>query len=57
MKTNDKISLSVILKRFRLKISITFLLVVVESIINLLFPLFMGFAMNDLLNSEYSGLI
>ena len=57
---NDKttgISLEYLLKRFRLKIACTFFLVVLDATIFLLFPLFLGFAINDLLIGEYTSLI
>lgn len=50
-------SISYLLKRFRLKIAFTFILVILESLGNLLFPLFIGFAINDLLTSKYNGLL
>ena len=51
------ISLLNIFKRFKLKINFTLTLSFLESIIFLLFPLFIGFAINDLLKSEYTWLI
>lgn len=52
----ENISLKNIFKRFKLKISFTFFLVIIESIILLLFPLFIGFAINDFLKQEYAGI-
>ncbi len=43
--------------RHRWKILVTLGLVVLESIVNLLFPLFLGFAINGLLEDSYDGLI
>ncbi|MEM8859620.1 MAG: ABC transporter six-transmembrane domain-containing protein, partial [Chloroflexota bacterium] len=50
-------TLRALLKRFRGKISLTMLLVILESATNLLFPLFMGFAINGLLENSFDGLI
>ncbi|MCP5094373.1 MAG: hypothetical protein GY943_02340 [Chloroflexi bacterium] len=44
-------------RRFKKKISLTFFLVVAESILDLLFPLFIGFAINSLLEQSYTGVI
>lgn len=44
-------------KRFKGKISLTMLLVVAESALDLLFPLFIGFAINGLLDQSYSGVL
>ncbi|MEM7535322.1 MAG: ABC transporter six-transmembrane domain-containing protein [Chloroflexota bacterium] len=49
-------SLGILLRRFRGKIALTLLLVILEAATTLLFPLFMGFAINDLLNATYDGL-
>ena len=46
-----------LLKRFRGKVALTLLLVVLEAAANLLFPLFMGFAINGLLEGTLGGLI
>ncbi len=43
--------------RFRKKISLTFFLVILESILDLLFPLFIGFAINSLLEQNFEGVI
>lgn len=53
----ENFSLKNIFKRFKLKISLTLFLVTLESVILLLFPLFIGFAINDFLKGEYIGLI
>ena len=50
-------SLRALMRRFRAKISLTMLLVILDAAANLLFPLFMGFAINDLLNGTWDGLI
>ena len=50
-------SLRTLLHRFRAKISLTVLLVILDAAANLLFPLFMGFAINDLLNGAWNGLV
>jgi ABC-type multidrug transport system fused ATPase/permease subunit len=57
MIEHTQISLTNLLKRFKWKISFTFILVILESVANLLFPLFMGFAIDGLLQSDFSGLI
>lgn len=44
-------------QRFLGRISFTLFLVIAEAAVNLLFPLFMGFAINGLLASNYDGLI
>lgn len=46
-----------IVSRFKKRLSITFGLLFIESIAELLFPLVIGIAINDLLNDSYSGLI
>lgn len=52
-----KYSLKSIFIKNKGKISITFLLVILELISNLLLPLFIGYAINDLLTKKYDGLI
>lgn len=52
-----RFTLGALLKQFWGKISFTLLLVILDAAINLLFPLFMGFAINDLLESKFDGLI
>lgn len=42
---------------FRWRISFTFLLVIIESFLAILFPLFIGFAINDLLEDKHDGVI
>ncbi len=49
-------SLKSIAKRFLGRISFTFLLVVIESLLDVLFPLFIGWAVNDLIENSYTGL-
>ncbi|RMH48614.1 MAG: hypothetical protein D6694_00310, partial [Gammaproteobacteria bacterium] len=51
------ISIRTILTRFKKKIALTLLLVLVEIIIQLLFPLFIGVAINDLLVQRYQGVL
>lgn len=53
----NKISLKNLLIRFKWRISLTFALVVIESILGTLFPLVLGIAINGLLEKSYSGLI
>ncbi|MEM7093628.1 MAG: ABC transporter six-transmembrane domain-containing protein [Actinomycetota bacterium] len=46
-----------LMSRFRWRVGATMLLVLVEAAIELLFPLFIGIAINGLLDGEYGGLI
>ena len=55
--SSTKITIISLFKRFKKKISLTSFLVVIESILNLLFPLFIGFAINSLLDKSYTGII
>ncbi len=50
-------SLKEIAKRFYGRISFTFILVMIESGLDVLFPLFIGWAVNDLISGEFTGLI
>lgn len=50
-------SLGILFKRFKGRISFTLFLVIAEAAVNLFFPLFMGYAINGLLASNYNGLI
>ena len=50
-------SLFGLIRRFKKKISLTLFLVIAESILDLLFPLFIGFAINSLLNQNFDGVI
>ncbi len=54
---NKNITLFNIFRRYKLKVSITFIMALSESAIFLFFPLFIGFAINDIIKSDYSGLI
>ena len=49
------ISITGLLSRFKGKVSLTLLLVLAESILNLLYPLFIGFAINGLLEQDFYG--
>lgn len=51
------ISLTSLVLRFKWRISFTFFLVIVESALGILYPLFIGYAINDLLKSQYQGVI
>lgn len=51
------ISLGSLFFRFRWRISLTLTLVVVESLLEVLYPLLIGYAINDLLVGRYDGLI
>ncbi|MGB1009805.1 MAG: ABC transporter six-transmembrane domain-containing protein [Thiolinea sp.] len=50
------ISLKSLVIRFWPKVSLTFLLVVIESLLGILYPLFIGFAINDLIAGSYEGI-
>ncbi len=52
---NFRISLAALLRRFKKPISLTMALVLAESTLGLLFPLFIGFAINGLLVQSYNG--
>ena len=51
------ISLGSLFLRFRWRISLTLTLVIVESLLEVLYPLLIGVAINDLLAGRYDGLI
>ncbi len=53
----QSITLWGLFRRFKKKISLTLFLVVAESILDLLFPLFIGFAINSLLEQSYTGVV
>lgn len=53
----QSISLLNLVIRFKWRISLTFLLVILESILSILYPLFIGYAINDLLQNQYQGII
>lgn len=53
----NKYSLVNIFTRFKVKISITLILVILELVASILYPLFIGFAINDLIKSNYNGLM
>ena len=57
MLNNSKVTIKNIFKRFKLKISFTMLLSLLESVIFILLPLFIGYAINDILQDKYSWLI
>lgn len=52
-----KYSLGSILKKYRFKVSVTLTLVILELVASLLYPLFIGFAINDLLNKSSEGVV
>lgn len=54
---NNEFSIINIFKRFKKKISITFLLLTLENIFNVLIPFFLGIAINDLIESSYTGVL
>jgi len=53
---NKNISITRLISRFRWKISLTLFLVLSESALALLFPLFIGFAINGLLEDSLQGI-
>ena len=53
----QNISLKSLVARFWLKVSLTFSLVVIESLLGILYPLFIGFAINDLIADSYDGVL
>ena len=50
------ISLKNLVIKFWPKVSLTFVLVVIESLLGILYPLFIGFAINDLIAGSYDGI-
>jgi len=52
----SSLSLKSIFMRFRWRISLTLSLVVVETLLALLYPLFIGWAINDLLSDSFRGI-
>lgn len=51
------ISLTNLIRRFKGRVSLTFLLVVIESLLDVFYPLFIGLAIDDLLQGKYDGVI
>ena len=51
------ISLVALINRFKYRISLTLSVVVIEAMLGVLYPLFIGYAINDLLDKSYQGLI
>ena len=47
----------IFLKRYRWKLGFTFLLILLEAFASLLFPLFIGFAIDGALNQHYDQII
>lgn len=52
-----KISLLTLIKRFKWRVSLTVIVVIIEAMLGVLYPLFIGYAINDLLEKSYQGLI
>lgn len=50
------ITITSLVSRFKGKVSLTLLLVLAEAILGLLFPLFIGYAINDLLVEKFTGI-
>lgn len=53
--TETSMSLKNLLFRFKWRISLTFTLVLLETLLDLLYPLFIGWTINDLLNDQMRG--
>ncbi len=53
---NSTLSLGTIFFRFKWRISLTLSLVILETLLELLYPLFIGWAINDLLNESFNGI-
>lgn len=53
---STSLSLKSIFIRFKWRITFTLSLVTIETLLELLFPLFIGWAINDLLNDTYDGI-
>ncbi len=51
-----EISLRNLIFRFKWRVLFTFALVVLESLLDILYPLLIGFAINDLLDGKYDGI-
>ena len=51
----SKISIKLLFLQFKWRISLTFLLVFCETLLALLYPLFIGWAINDLLADKLTG--
>lgn len=56
-KADPVISLRHLLKRFKGRITVTFSLALLESVLDIFYPLLIGIAVNDLLEQSYQGLI
>ena len=52
----NKITLGSIFTRFKWRISFTFSLVIIESLLDIFFPLLIGIAINDLLDNKLDGI-
>ena len=53
----QNISLKSLILRFKWKVLFTFLLVVIELLLEILYPLLIGLAINDLLDNKYNGVV
>ncbi len=51
------VSLNNLIIRFKWRISFTFLLIIVESLLTILYPLLIGLAINDLIDGKYQGIM
>jgi len=57
MELSESITLKNIIFRFKWRISFTFCLVILESLLSILYPLLIGYAINDLLKGSYHGIM
>ena len=53
--SSSAVTLMGLFRRFKKRISLTLFLVLGEAILDILFPLFIGFAINGLLEKDYLG--
>lgn len=53
----SKVTLKALILRFKWRISLTFLLVILEALLGILYPLLIGLAINDLLEGRYDGIV
>ncbi len=53
----QSISIKNLVLRFKWKVGFTFLLVIIESMLDILYPLFIGLAIDGLLKDDYTGIL
>ncbi len=56
IEKNSTLSLTAIFLRFKWRISLTLSLVIIETLLELLYPLFIGWAINDLLKGSFNSI-